>query len=194
MRRPLVVVALTLAAVALADTPLFDEGVYKGLTKNINCVGGGITCTRDGGQAVVVVGNPDGGPLPASSGGTGTSLAADAGAVMYSTTTGIGATSIGDAGQMLLSGGRGPPAWGPRVVVIALDWEFTDAGGAKPSTPWVQVPGGLKGAAPCIAQASLGQRQATCLGIAADGGVVVLQSEHGVSSDSGYNIIVFDPQ
>jgi len=44
-------------------------------------------------------------------GGTGSSLTAVAGALAYSTASGLGLSAVGSSGQVLTSGGANPPAW-----------------------------------------------------------------------------------
>jgi hypothetical protein len=49
--------------------------------------------------------------VPLAYGGTGSSLTATAGALMYSTSSGAGLTLAGLTGQILVSGGTGAPTW-----------------------------------------------------------------------------------
>ena len=55
--------------------------------------------------------NWNGNPVPMGYGGTGSSLTAAAGAVPYSTSSGMGLSLPGTSGQLLTSGGTGAPSW-----------------------------------------------------------------------------------
>lgn len=46
-----------------------------------------------------------------TSGGTNTSLTAAAGGIVYSTSTGMGISTVGTTGEVLVSGGTGAPTW-----------------------------------------------------------------------------------
>jgi len=53
----------------------------------------------------------NGGAIPLGYGGTGSALTAAAGAVPYSTSSGMGLSLPGTSGQILTSGGTGAPSW-----------------------------------------------------------------------------------
>jgi hypothetical protein len=70
-------------------------------------------------------------------GGTGSALTATAGAVAYSTASGLGLTAAGTSGQVLVSGGTGAPTW---VAASSIS-----AGTATLATTATNIAGGSAG-------------------------------------------------
>jgi uncharacterized protein YunC (DUF1805 family) len=79
--------------------------------------GGGATVLTTGATQTVLNktfstgSNWNGTPVPLQYGGTGSALTAAAGAVPYSTSSGMGLSLSGTSGQLLTSGGSGSPTW-----------------------------------------------------------------------------------
>lgn len=71
------------------------------------------------------------GLLGLSNGGTGRSITASAGAVVYSGADGLYASSVGGAGQVLVSGGVGTPTWGSALIVSDQNANVVYAGPAS---------------------------------------------------------------
>ena len=105
-----------------AFTGAIGEITYDTDTKTLRLhdgttAGGGATVVTTGATQTVTnktfttSSNWNGNPVPLGYGGTGSSLTATAGAVPYSTASGMGLTLQGTSGQVLVSGGTGAPSW-----------------------------------------------------------------------------------
>ena len=67
-------------------------------------------------------------PVPLMFGGTGNNISAAAGAVAYSTTTGIQLNTPGSSGQILTSAGTSAPAWvSPSAITVGTATNATNA-------------------------------------------------------------------
>lgn len=79
----------------------------------------------------------NGGAVPLGYGGTGSALTAVAGAVAYSSGSGLGLTLAGTAGQVLVSGGTNAPVW--------VNASSVTAGSALTATTATNIAGGSAG-------------------------------------------------
>lgn len=148
MRKTLLLLLLATAGVAIADTVLKNEGSTVGPVKTLNCVGGGLDCTRTGTTGTVTVSGiglaPDGGTIVSnvtgaeglgSSGGATPAIGClDAGTTVKGCVT-TGAQSF--AGTKTFTGAV---AVGP--VGISTDGGLIITGGTTSITPALPVASG----------------------------------------------------